>query len=77
MMTRPPFSVQSQREPETLIDLLRVRAESQAEINARVLRSLLYGVSATDPLIFYRCVAAANDSRVVGLLHFGQTRDEG
>lgn len=69
--------MQSQREPETLSELLRVRAESQAEINARVLRSLLYGVSATDPLIFYWCVAAANDSRVVGLLHSGQTRDEG
>ena len=26
--------MQSQREPETLIDLLRVRAESQAEKNA-------------------------------------------
>jgi len=33
-MTSPSFSVQSQREPETLIDLLRVRAESQAEKNA-------------------------------------------
>lgn len=69
--------MQSQREPETLSELLRVRAESQAEINARVLRSLLYGVSAIDPLMFYWCVAAANDSRVVGLLHSGQTRDEG
>lgn len=33
-MTSPSFSVRSQREPETLIDLLRVRAESQAEKNA-------------------------------------------
>lgn len=34
MTTNPSFSVQSQREPYTLIDLLRVRAESQAEKNA-------------------------------------------
>ena len=33
-MTSPSFSVHSQREPETLIELLRVRAESQAEKNA-------------------------------------------
>ena len=34
MMTSPSFSMWSQREPETLIDLLRVRTESQAEKNA-------------------------------------------
>jgi natural product biosynthesis luciferase-like monooxygenase protein/FkbM family methyltransferase len=33
-MTSPSFSVRSQREPETLIELLRVRAELQAEKNA-------------------------------------------
>ena len=33
-MTRPSFSVHSQLEPETLSELLRVRAESQAEKNA-------------------------------------------
>jgi len=33
-MTSPSFSVPSQREPETLSELLRVRAESQAEKNA-------------------------------------------